>query len=352
MGRSGGGHSSSGRSGGGFSGGHSSGGFSGGGRSSGSYSSGSHSSRNYSSRGHSSSWNHSFSSRPGRSPIFPWGHRPIPPRVHRRPHTYVGGYGYGGGLFTFIVTFIIIIIFLSMIMSVSSNTNNNQIEKSTKERVALSGVVNKTDWYDDQIGWISSKNILISGLEDFYKETGIQPYILFVPYSSDYWNGSTINSTAADNYLEAVYNEKFTDEAHFIFAYFSCKNDTKSEMDGEFRYLSGYSADTIMDNEAINILWGYFEKNYYNTSLSIEKMISNTFSETAKSIMSAPTNFWDFANATAIVIVIIVIVVVIYLTVKSKHKREKEKEKYTEEILSKPLETFGNDTSDLEDKYK
>ena len=66
-------------------------------------------------------------------------------------------------------------------------------------------------------------------------------------------------------------------------------------MDGEFRYLSGYSADTIMDNEAINILWGYFEKNYYNTSLSIGKMISNTFSETAESIMSRPTNGWDFA---------------------------------------------------------
>ena len=42
-------------------------------------------------------------------------------------------------------------------------------------------------------------------------------------------------------------------------------------MEGEFRYLSGYSADTIMDNEAIKILWGYFENNYYNTSLTIEE---------------------------------------------------------------------------------
>ena len=29
-----------------------------------------------------------------------------------------------------------------------------------------------------------------------------------------------------------------------------------------------------------------------------------------------------------------------------------EKEEYTKEILSKPLETFGTDTTDLEDKYK
>ena len=32
--------------------------------------------------------------------------------------------------------------------------------------------------------------------------------------------------------------------------------------------------------------------------------------------------------------------------------REKEREEYTKEILDKPLETFGTDTSELEEKYK
>ena len=116
--------------------------------------------------------------------------------------------------------------------------------------------------------------------------------------------------------------------------------------------LSGYSADTIMDNEAISILWGYFEKNYYDTSLTIEEMISNTFSETAESIMSAPTNGWDFAKVAIVIIGIVVVVIIIYRILKQKAKREKEKEEYTKEILDKPLETFGEDTSDLEDKYK
>ena len=312
---------------GGFGGGHSSGGFSGGGRSSG----------GFSSSGSSSSYR---SSRP----------------IYGGPHYHSGGYGYGYGhsssssWVSILIFFIIIIIIISINSSLISNST--KVPKNTTQRVALNGVVSKTDWYEDNIGWITSKNTLISGLEEFYKKTGIQPYVLFVPYSAEYWNGNDINATKADAYLEKVYSEKFTDEAHFIFAYFQCKNDSKSEMDGEFRYLSGYSADTIMDNEAISILWGYFEKNYYNTSLSIEKMISNTFSETAKAIMSKPTNGWDFAIILIIVIVIILIIVFVYKMVKSKHQREKEKEEFTEKILEKPLETFGTDTSELEKKYE
>ena len=308
---------------GGFGGGHSSGGFSGGGRSSG----------GFSSSGSSSSYR---SSRP----------------IYGGPHYHSGGYGYGYSSSSSWISILVFFIILMIIVMPIIQKDSVKIPKNTTQRVALNGVVSKTDWYEDNIGWITSKNTLISGLEEFYKKTGIQPYVLFVPYSAEYWNGNDINATKADAYLEKVYSEKFTDEAHFIFAYFQCKNDSKSEMDGEFRYLSGYSADTIMDNEAISILWGYFEKNYYNTSLSIEKMISNTFSETAESIMSKPTNGWDFAIILIIVIVIILIIVFVYKMVKSKHQREKEKEEFTEKILEKPLETFGTDTSELEKKYE
>lgn len=261
------------------------GGFSGGGRSSGGFSGGgSYRSPSgggfYHSGGPHYSNNFHFHSGWGWGPMFG-------PRPPRRGYSFVSSF----------ICIIVVIILLWVVVSATTPLNyNNKVPENTKQRVALSGAVNKTDWYQDNIGWITNKSVLISGLEDFYNKTGVQPYILFVPYSTNYWNGTDFNANAADSYLETVYSNSFTDEAHFIFAYFQCKNDSKSEMDGEFRYLSGYSADTIMDNEAISILWGYFEKNYYNTSLTIEKMISNTFSETAKSIMSKPTNAWDFAN--------------------------------------------------------
>lgn len=333
MGRSGGG--GGGHASGGFGGGHSSGGFSGGGRSSGG---------GFSGGSFGSSRNSGYYHRPYRSgSIFVGG-----------PHYYGGGPVYSSGGWRSILFLIILTITIILIMNTINGPgyNSTKVPKNTIQREALKGVVSKTDWYEDNIGWISSKNTLITGLEEFYKKTGIQPYVLFVPYSSQYWSGNNFQPTKADEYLESVYKQKFTDEGHFIFAYFQCANDIKSEMDGEFRYLSGYSADTIMDNEAISILWGYFEKNYYNTSLSLEKMISNTFDETAKSIMSKPTNGWDFAVVLIIGLLVIIVFFVIYKIIKNKNQREKEKEEYTKEILNKPLETFGTDTSELEKKYE
>lgn len=152
----------------------------------------------------------------------------------------------------------------------------------------------KADWYQDDLNWIISKNVMI--LKDFYQETGIQPYIAFIPYSSNLWNGNDLNETKADAYLQTLYQNKFQDEGHFIFAYFSCQFDSRNEMDGQFRYVSGYAADSIMDREAVSILWGYYKKYYYDTSLTMEEMISTTFSKTADSIMDKATNGGDFAK--------------------------------------------------------
>ena len=268
MGRSSGG---GGRSSGGFGGGRSSGGFSGGGRSSrGGFSGGGFGHRNSGSS-------------------FGFYHRPM--YGGWGPRYYGNGCGCGGGITTILILFILLL-FLDfpsgcVILGCApgctpgqSSEIYTQTEYTTStKREPLEGIVSKTDWYEDQLGWISSENVLIEGLEDFYKQTGIQPYVLFVKYSEDLWNDGNLDPTLADEYLEQVYEEKFSDEGHFIFAYFQCANDSKQEMEGEFRYLGGYSTDTIMDNEAIRILWGYFENNYYNTSLTIEEMISNTFSQ-------------------------------------------------------------------------
>ena len=249
MGRSGGGGGS--HSSGGFSGGHSSGGFSGGGRSS----------------------VGGFSSRPSYGGGGFHGYNPPPrgPRPMHHHHIWFGGpfyrepyYGVRTGFSSAVMWLIIIIIFFVIILTANSAGNNEtNIPNNTKQRTALSGVVNKTDWYEDKIGWISNKNTLISGLEDFYNKTGVQPYVMLIPYSAEYWNGTSLNVNSATNYLEDVYKNKFSDEGHFIFAYFECQNDTKSEMDGEFRYLAGYSADTITipHSDLQTVKYQYDEKN-------------------------------------------------------------------------------------------
>ena len=332
MGRSSGG-GGGGRSGGGFRGSRSSGGFSG-----------------SSSRGYSSSSRPHYHPRPNSSWVV----------INNRPYSTSSGGGYrnengnnnsgsnGKGCMTIILVVIAVFVALTMLLiCIGLLTNEN-----TTERTPLSGVVNKTEWYQDDIGWVKNKSVLIEGLEYFYNETGIQPYVVLTEYSPEFWKDGEIIPDTADKYLSDIYDKKFTDEGHFIFAYFQCKNDSLSEMEGEFRYVSGFAADSIMDNEALTIFWGNFEDNYYDTSLSMEEMISDCFVDTADTIMSTPTNGWDVIKFLAVPMIILAVAFFAYKGYQLKAKREREKEEYTKKILSTPLETFGEDTSELEEKYK
>ncbi len=250
------------------------------------------------------------------------------------------------GCFIPLIIFVALIVFITMLGYSSSESSGNSIK-----RTPLSGQVHKTEWFQDNIGWVSNKSVLIQGLEEFYKKTGVQPFVLFVPYDETFWNeDGSINGNATDEYLENFYTDNFTDEAHFIFSYFAIENDDLSEMDGEFRYLSGYSTDTIMDSEAIRIFWGYFQTNYNDLSLTMEAMIANTFISTSQFIMSEPKEPPNLIGNFILMLLIIAIIIIITKIMK----RRKEKEEYTKEILSKPLETFGNndDTSELEKKYE
>ena len=340
-----GGSSVGGHSGGGFGGGHNSGGFSGGGRGGGNFSGGGFGGNNHNNYNNRNNYNPYNNYRRTRPVIFYGGGR-------------YGRGGYGGGMTGCGTTVIILIILIAVAVIISSvgggmTHQENGVPSNMTQRTPLSGEVNVTDWYGDEIGWVSSPNVLTDGLEDFYHETGVQPYVLLVKYNSDLWNtDGTLNPDKATEYLEKVYADKFTDEAHFIFAYYQCKNDSRDEMNGEFRYLSGHSADTIMDKEAVDILWGFFEINYDDLSLSMEEMISKTFSQTGERIMSAPTNGWDFAKTAIIVVSVVAVVVIIFFIIKNISKRKKEKAEETQKILNTPLDTFGDDTSDLEDKYK
>lgn len=281
---------------------HSTGGTTGGGRSSGGFSGGgrlSASSRNssvQSTYGRSESRNEPTMSRgTERTPTHSRVHRPYRSRPYRRGYYSRRSYGRGcssGCSTIFVLIIIIIIIYAVVSANLRRSSGNNYYGQtstqqfiSTKSRKPLKGVVKKTDYYSDQIGWIKDKSKLQDGLKEFYNKTGVQPYVLFVKYSSVYWNERELDTTSADSYLEKVYKETFSDEGHMIFAYFQCDDDSRDEMEGTFRYLLGYSAQTVMDEEAINIFLGYLDQYYADTNLSLEKMISETFESTANSIM-------------------------------------------------------------------
>lgn len=337
MGRSGGG-GGGGRSGGGFSGGRSSGGFSGGGRSSGG--GGGFGGFGRGSSGHSGGGFH--------GPVFI-------PRGGRRVFYGRGGGGGGCAPISVFVVVIIAICAISLFKGILESSSMEETTQNTTQRTALSQQVTKTDWYKDNLNWVSSKQVLIEGLENFYHETGVQPYVLLEPYNDSFWNSDgSGNAEAMDKHLSAIYENTFKDEAHFMFVYFAAENDMKSEMEGEFRYFQGSTVDTIMDAEALKIFWGYFEGNYYDTSLTLETMISDTFTSTGERIMSHPTNFNDVLPTILIIIGGIIAIIAVVIIIKTAAKRKKEKEEYTKKMMETPLDTFdsGIDTSDIEDKYQ
>ena len=91
-------------------------------------------------------------------------------------------------------------------------------------------------------------------MEDFYKSTGIQPYLCLVSYDS-----VKDTDAARDEYIESKYTELFStskgiDEGHMLFCYFACQNDKPDVMDGNWLYIVGKQTETVMDENAKQIL--------------------------------------------------------------------------------------------------
>ena len=346
MARGGGGsHSGGGFSGGGHSGGRSGGGFSsGGGRSGGG---GSFGGRGFGGGGFSGGGGFRPTPPPPRGsyrPGPPPGYYGAPPR-HRRSQTPVGG-GCGCGSALWVI--IVLLVLWGIINAMGGSRSD--VKNSTEKRDKLeSGYVEEVyPCYDDEIGWIGSNSSrLTNAMDSFYDKTGVQPYLVLVPYGT-----VELDADAEDTYLNQLYETLFTDEGHFLVAYFACEDDAAYLMDGDFRYITGNSTRTVMDDEALEIFKSHLMKNYNNTDLSVEQLFANSFKDSGKAIMKGPMHV---RYVVLIICGMIAAIVIVALLISWWKKRKAQKNKEAEDlekILNTPLETFGDkDLDGLKDKY-
>lgn len=312
MGRAGRGGGSSGR-GGGFSGGGRSGGFSGG--------------------GHGSSGGRSRSS---------GGYRPS--GGYRRSYRSYGGYGSTVLLTptTLIVLAVVVVLALGLNFIGSSVSNAGDVPHSTVQREALpAGMADDSGpYYTDELGWITDKGTLQSGLSHFYEKTGVRPYL----YITDHVNGNsnpTVDELAA--FARTKYQELFSDDAHFLLVF--------QESGGTYHcgYHIGDAAESVLDDEAIAILAGNIGR-YYSQDISDEQFFSRAFSDTADQIMTVYRSPWIFIAGGAILLAFAVLLFIWWKRRTAQKNREAEQ---LEDILSTPLETFGNaEAEDLAKKYE
>ena len=222
----------------------------------------------------------------------------------------------------------------------SANQGSGKITVSTIRRTKLeSGVVHETGYYTDELGWISKSSTLTKGMRNFYKRTGVQPYL----YITDTILGTHYPSNdQLDRFAAETYDALFTDEGHLLLIFF--------EYDSQYTtwYIVGKAAGTVVDSEAADILLDYIDR-YYFSDLNDEEMFSKAFDEASKRMMTITVSPWVYVGVTFLVLVILIVALIWWAIAKRKKREEEER---MQEILNTPLETYADaELKAREEKY-
>lgn len=241
-------------------------------------------------------------------------------------------------------TWLLVLLILFIIGSVGQLIEGSgaEITKSTVQREALpAGSVNETGYYNDELEWIVNENQLVTGLKQFYQETGVQPYL----YITDTVNGShTPSESEMDSFANDMYDQLFTDEAHLLLIFFEYDD---AYMD---RYVCGTQAKTVIDTEAADILLDYLDRYYYDKNLTDEEFFSKAFSDSADRIMTVTRSPWI---NVLIVFGLLALLIVLFAWWRHAKKQKNLEAQHNEEILNTPLEIFGGDEAEeLAKKYE
>lgn len=206
----------------------------------------------------------------------------------------------------------------------------SDVTKSTIIREPLpKGSVVETGYFTDDIGdWISNATKLTAGMKNFYKATGVQPYL----YITDNLGGNmSPTDKDADVWMNSLYDEQFRDEAHTLLVFF--------ERDGRYSmwYLNGKQAKTVMDNEAMDILMDYVEL-YYYSDMTEDEMFSKAYDMTAIRIMEVTKDPIPWYAYLLFLAAIIVIIIILFKFWKAKKAQKNIEDENTRAILETPLE--------------
>lgn len=243
------------------------------------------------------------------------------------------------GVFATVVQIIVALLIGWLIAWIISNCTNEYGTITNAREALASSEVTETEYYTDEGEWIVSESRLLEGLEDFYEETGVQPYVYILA------NGEVTDEDEIAEMAEELYDELFTDEGHFLLVF--CDDNMGGYYYG---YYAGASALEVMDTAAVNVLAEELDY-YYAYATYDEEVFSYAFAETADIIMSETVSTGNGDTIQLIVQLIIAAVLFICLRIYLYRKQKKiEEQQRLDDILNTPLETFGD--SDAEQRAK
>ena len=177
-----------------------------------------------------------------------------------------------------------------IIKTATSNSDNANLTAKPLRTPLSPAKVAETDYYQDDLGWIEEPETLLAGLKEFFSHTGVQPYLrLAAPVSA------TNTNDECNAFAEKLYDELFQDEGHFLLAYI--ENLDPDEV-GYLAYVCGSDAVTVMDDPAVDILYQYIDKYWFDEANTTEEVFSNAFRDTAREIMIQSLEPGNWSNSS------------------------------------------------------
>ncbi len=228
---------------------------------------------------------------------------------------------------------LIAIILLVVGLFFTMKTNNDVFEKAN-----LKGTVDVGYAYDD--GFTYNGGRTEQACRAFYEATGIPLYFYTVgEYDKD------VNT--CDIYTAQLYDKIFDDENHVMVAYYNNVDWWSWQYGANASYYMGESEI----NDLIDEIYRYWD----DSSLSNDAVIAKGIESYQNELMSGDSGAELFAGLLMLAGGIVLIVAIYQHISKGKEAKRYEEEAQklrTDLILSKPLETFGNqEVEDLKDKY-
>lgn len=300
--------------------------------------------------------------RRGTPPPPPRGGFGAPPPPPRRPaYGWYGrrrrGGGCFGGVFSFLIVILVILWVLFAFLRVSLIGTSSFLGSFTggSAKSSVSSTINREPLTDsaafindcivDELGWFDNISSTERQLQDFYKATGVQPFIVLHEYDP-----ALTSYDDKEQWAEEYYEENIDNENTFLYVYFA-EFDTDNDV-GYMCYVNGVEVSAVMDSEAIEIFWNYIDQ-YWYSDLSTDDLFVTVFNRTADTIMRVSTTGADVAKTALLVIGVVVVLLVIFAWWRARAKREKERAEETERILNTPMQDLVNESraDDLAKKY-
>ncbi|MBQ2697384.1 MAG: hypothetical protein IJF59_01810, partial [Clostridia bacterium] len=190
----------------------------------------------------------------------------------------------------------------------------------------------ETEYFSDGLGWIAHPSDLTDGMESFYEDTGVQPYLyLFDNAENGY---APLTDAEAEQLAGSLYDSLFTDEAHLLVLFWEAGDEH------QIWYLAGLQAGSVIDPEAGGILLDCIERYYYDQSLSEEEFFSVAFEEAGERMMEVTTSPMVYVAGAAVAVIAVVVIFLVWNKIKQRKAEEAEE---TRRILETPLERFGSE---------